>query len=140
MNRIAKALVLSAAVAATAAVPLASAQARDWHHNYHNGGRYYHNNNGNAVALGVLGLATGAIIGGAIASSPRYYDGPPAGYYAPPPRVVYRTYEPAPVYVGGLRPWTGPWYRYCSQRYRSFDARSGTFVGFDGRSHFCVAN
>lgn len=138
MKTIAKALVLSVAVAATAVVPLASAQANEWHRHGHRGF-----NDGDAVALGVLGLATGAIIGGAIASSPgpRYYVDPPVGYYAPPPpppRVVYRSYEPA--YAGGLRPWTGPWYRYCSSRYRSFDPRSGTFVGYDGRAHFCVAD
>ena len=133
MKTIAKAVVLSAAVAATAVLPLATAQARDWHHHHHGG---------DALALGALGLATGAIIGGAIASDPgpRYYVDPPADYYAPPPRVVYRTYEPAPVYAGGVRPWTGPWYRYCEDRYRSFDPRSGTFIGYDGRSHFCVAD
>ena len=135
MKTFAKALVLSAAVAATAVVPLATAQADDWHH-------HHHDNNGNALAAGALGLAAGAIIGGAIASDPgpRYYADPPAGYYAPPPRVVYRTYEPAPVYARGLRPWTRSWYRYCGERYRSFDPRSGTFIGFDGRSHFCVAD
>jgi hypothetical protein len=54
--------------------------------------------NGGAIAAGaVIGLATGAIIGSAIASHPprAYYYGGPT-YYAPPPRVVYR---PAPVYV-----------------------------------------
>lgn len=26
---------------------------------------------------------------------------------------------------------------YCAQRYRSFDPRSGTFMGYDGRRHPC---
>ncbi len=26
---------------------------------------------------------------------------------------------------------------YCHSRYRSYDARSGTFVGYDGRRHYC---
>lgn len=132
MKTLAKVFVLSAAVAATVAVPLSSADARDWHH------RHWHHNNGNALAAGALGLAAGAIIGGAIASDPgpRYYDDPPVGYYPPPPpRVVYE-----PVYAGSLQPWTRGWYNYCENRYRSFDARSGTFIGYDGRQHFCTAN
>jgi hypothetical protein len=49
-----------------------------------------------AIAAGaVIGLATGAIIGSAIASHPRHVYREPV-YVAPPPRVVYR---PAPVYV-----------------------------------------
>jgi hypothetical protein len=27
--------------------------------------------------------------------------------------------------------------RYCYDRYRSFDGRSGTYVGYDGMRHFC---
>ncbi len=43
-------------------------------------------------------------------------------------------------YAGGLEPWSPEWYDYCSDRYRSFSPRSGTFVGYDGREHFCTAN
>jgi len=137
MKTLAKALVLSAAVAVAAAAPLTSANADDWHHHH------WHHGNGDGWALGALGLATGAIIGGAIASDPgpRYYVDGPVEYAPPPPPppVAYRTYEP--VYAAGsLRPWSGPWYRYCEATYRSFDPRSGTFMGYDGRSHFCAAN
>ena len=52
-------------------------------------------------------------------------------YYAQP-RVVY-----ADRYA---EPWTRDWYEYCSDRYRSFNARSGTFTGNDGEQHFCTAN
>lgn len=134
MKILSKALVLSAAVAVAAAVPLTSANADGWHH-------WHHHGNGDAWALGALGLATGAIIGGAIASDPGpgyYVEGPVYAAPPPPPPVVYRAYEPAPAY-GGLRPWSGPWYRYCEASYRSFNPRTGTFVGYDGRSHFCVA-
>ncbi len=51
---------------------------------------------------------------------------------AEPPRgvsVVRRSGRPAPF--------TGPWYRYCSQRYRSFDPRSGTFQPYHGPRQFC---
>lgn len=135
MRPFAKALAMSAAVVAIAAVPLASAQARDWHH-------HWHHDHGDALALGAIGLAAGALIGGAIASDPgpRYYVEPPVEYYpAPPPRVVYT--RPAPVYVAGsLQPWTPSWYRYCENTYRSFNPRSGTYTGYDGQQHFCAAN
>lgn len=35
------------------------------------------------------------------------------------------------------KPWTAKWYRYCANRYRSFNARTGYFRGYDGRRHFC---
>lgn len=137
-----KALIMSAALAATSIVPLASAQARDWHHR---GGWHHshHDNNGDAIAAGVLGLAAGAIIGGAIASDPgpRYYEPAPRAYYPPPPpRVVYRS-APRNVYVvGSVEPWSRAWYNYCEQTYRSFDPGTGTYRGYDGQDHFCTAN
>lgn len=39
-----------------------------------------------------------------------------------------------------LRPWSHAWYRWCDARYRSFDPRSGTYVGMDGRRRFCEAS
>jgi BA14K-like protein len=75
---------------------------------------------------GLIGLGVGAAIGAAIA--------PPvvvAPAYAPPPApVVY-----APAY--GPPAWTPEWYSYCAQRYRSFNARSGYFIGYDGQPHLC---
>src|SRR5215475_4133121 len=58
------------------------------------------------------GLVAGAIIGGAIASSP-YYGYGPYPYYGPPP-VVYGP-PPAPVYGGA--PVAGDPAAYCAQRY-----------------------
>ncbi len=84
------------------------------------GHRHHHYWGGNAAAAGAFGFAAGAIVGGALAQ-PRYY-------YAPAPRPVVRA---------GLRPWSPRWYEYCANRYRSFDPRTGTFVGYDGRRHFC---
>ena len=54
------------------------------------------------------------------------------------PRVL--TYEDT---VGGDRvasaePWSPEWYDYCRSKFRSFDERSGTFLGFDGQRHFCT--
>ncbi|TDH34350.1 BA14K family protein [Pseudohoeflea suaedae] len=144
MKRFGKFLALLAVSASTVvAIPAAPAfaggdgagysqkylQKRDWHKN---GKRYYssrhyrhrpyyhhhHNNNGNAAAALGLGLAIGAVTAGAIASSR----------------------APAPAYYGGgLEPWSPGWYRYCEDKYRSFNARTGTYRGYDGRDHFCNA-
>ncbi|MGX5806218.1 BA14K family protein [Bradyrhizobium sp. Arg314] len=103
--------------------------------------------NGDAVAAGVLGLAAGALIVGALANNrppPRdYYDG---DYYDRDVRVrpapVRRYYaQPRIVYADrNAEPWTRGWYEYCFDRYRTFNSRTGTFTGNDGEQHFCVAN
>ena len=54
------------------------------------------------------------------------------------PRVV--TYEDS---VGGQQfagaePWSPEWYDYCRAKFRSFDDRNGTFLGYDGQRHFCT--
>ena len=51
--------------------------------------------------------------------------------------------EPSVVYYqdrAQLEPWSPEWFRYCGDRYRSFNPDTGTFVGYDGDEHFCVAN
>jgi hypothetical protein len=78
------------------------------------------------------GIVAGAIIGGAIASSPYYGYGPYPYYYAPPPPVVY---GPPPAAYGA--PVAGDAAAYCAQRYRSYDPASGTFLGYDGVRHPC---
>lgn len=141
MNRFLKSTILSAALAATTLTALAPAEAGDgWHH---------HRHSGDVVAAGVLGLAVGALAAGAL-SEPRYrpvynyYDEPvyDEPVYAPPPPPVRRYYvEPDVAYYrAGLEPWSPEWYRYCGDRYSSFNPRTGTFVGYDGQEHFCVAN
>lgn len=138
MNKVSKFVAISCAATFAAFAVTGTASAQEWHRHRHNGG--------DALAAGVAGLAVGVIAGAALASPPpprRYYY-EDDGYYAPPPpprRVYYRqTYvyeQPAPVYRPALAPWSRSWYRYCSSRYRSFDPQSGTFVGYDGREHFC---
>lgn len=75
---------------------------------YYPRGYYYRHDYGSAAAAGAIGLATGAIIGGAIAQQ-----------------------QAAPAYVapGGSA--------YCAQRYRSYDPASGTYLGYDGLRHPC---
>ena len=90
---------------------------------------YRHRNNNDAVALGILGLGAAAIIGGAIANSNNN------------PRVIYQQPSaPRGVSGGAYEPWSRSWMNYCSNRYRSFNASTGTYRGYDGRDHFCVAN
>jgi hypothetical protein len=93
-----------------------------WRRHGHYGphGRYYGHRRGGAVAAGVIGgLALGAALGAAAAAPPP----PPAAYYEP-------DYEPD--YAQG-----DDWLAYCSSKYRSFDPRSGTYLGYDGLRHPC---
>lgn len=137
MNRIFKTAILSAAIAATTLATLPAANADEWRHH-----RRHHN--GDALAAGVLGLAAGALIVGALNNpQPTYYD---PGYddydgYARPAPVRRYYAQPKVVYADRYaEPWTRAWYEYCSDRYRTFNARSGTFTGNDGEQHFCTAN
>jgi hypothetical protein len=136
MNRIFKTAILSAAIAATTLATLPAANADEWRHHRHH--------NGDALAAGVLGLAAGALIVGALNNpQPRYYD---PGYddydgYARPAPVRRYYAQPRVVYADRYaEPWTREWYEYCSDRYRTFNSRSGTFTGNDGDQHFCTAN
>jgi len=145
MTILGKSLVMSAMAAVLTLTSISAASADE----------YWRHRNRDGWALGAAGLATGLIVGSAIASQPRYvepgpvyaepdYDAPPPPYYyRPAPRPVYverdvSYYAPPPV--SGLRPWSSAWMRYCHDRYRSFDGRSGTYVGFDGMRHFCAAD
>ena len=90
---------------------------------------------GRGVGIGA-GFVAGAIIGGAIAGSRPYGYGS-YGYGGYGPGYV------APGYVDdgdedyvAVSP-RGGGAGYCAQRYRSYDPRSGTFLGFDGLRHPC---
>ena len=83
------------------------------------------------------GFVAGAIVGGMLAAP----YGPYGPYYGPGPYYVGPgPYYPAP-YVAGpvVRP--GPVYgdavAYCMRRFRSYDPRSGTYLGYDGLRHPC---
>ncbi len=166
MNKFFKSAILIAATIATVSAPISMAAADSRDHRYGNSkhwnrpggdrpnwnrpnwnrppshGRPIYrekrkNNNGNALAAGVIGLAAGALIAGAlsqpsqpsyIAPSPSY--NPPVNYYPAPPAQ----------YKGSAQPWTKAWYQYCTSRFRSFNSQTGTYRGYDGQDHFCVAN
>jgi BA14K-like protein len=76
---------------------------------------YYHHHHHHGGGAAIAGFAAGAILGGALASQPYYY-GPPA--YA---------YEPG----------YGPSVAWCERHYRSYDPRTGTYLGYDGYRHPC---
>jgi hypothetical protein len=135
MNRLFKTAILSVAVAATtlATLPAANAGDRHWRHRHYHS---YHSDGNDLAVAGILGLAAGALAVGLTSQPEPVYANP---YRQPRPRPI-REY-PETVYLdGALEPWSADWYNYCSDRYRSFDPQSGTFMGYDGQEHFCVAN
>jgi hypothetical protein len=81
----------------------------------------------------IPGAAAGAVIGGAIVGAPYGYGAP--GYYAP---GYYddQYYDDGPVVVAPA-PGGDDAVAYCMQTYRSYDPRSGTYLGFDGLRHPC---
>ncbi len=144
MHRFLKTAIFSAAVAATTLATLPAANAGDqWRRHQHQDRRSDH---GDLALAGILGLAAGALVVGLAAQSappvanpyrhprPRPDRDYPIAYVEEPP-VVY-----ADDYASAMEPWTAEWYDYCADRYRSFNARTGTFNGYDGQKHFCIAN
>ncbi|MGO4843483.1 BA14K family protein, partial [Rhizobiaceae sp. 2RAB30] len=59
------------------------------------------------IGLGILGLAVGAIVAGSIKEKE------------------------------AKQPQRNEWIDRCSRRYPSFDPRTGTFIGRDGREYYC---
>jgi BA14K-like protein len=74
----------------------------------------------------IPGAVAGAVIGGAIASQ-GYYGQP--GYYDDQSQYYDDSVAVAPE--------GGDDVAYCSQRFRSYDPRSGTYLGGDGYRHPC---
>jgi len=155
MNAMSKRL-LAAVLSGAMLLPMvASAEAGPRHgwrdHDRHDHHRPHHrkhknNNAGAAVAAGIIGLVAGAILLGAT-SRPSYAGPPPGPAYYPPapyPPVPYEPepYQPAPYpgYVSGhpgFQPWSPAWYDYCASKYRSFNARTGTYTTYRGEQKFC---
>jgi hypothetical protein len=118
---------------------------------------------GDAIAAGILGLAAGAIIVGAL-SQPRYqtYSAPAYAAPPPPPPVPSHGYRPHVRKYGGYTeyrqygesygqnygqyggsydaapaPWSADWYAYCASKYRSFDPQTGTYQPYQGGRRLC---
>jgi BA14K-like protein len=95
------------------------------------GGGYYRHGGGGGGGF-IPGAVAGAVIGGAIASQ-GYYGGP--GYYAP--GYYDNGYDDSGVVAVAPAPGGDDAVAYCMQTYRSYDPRSGTYLGNDGYRHPC---
>lgn len=73
------------------------------------------------------GVGTGLIIGGAIGAPYGYYDNYGPGYYDD-------DYYDAPAVT--VAP-DGDSVAYCRSRFKSYDVRTGTYLGYDGLRHPC---
>lgn len=117
----------------------------------------------NAAGGALLGAGVGAIIGGIAAGRPGAGAAIGAGIGAgaglaansPEYRRVYNdaydecmsrrvNYREPPRrgrydFDGGRYEAGSPaWFEWCESRYRSFNPRTGTYRGYDGRDHYCV--
>lgn len=118
-----------------------------------------HQQNGNhngisrddALGIAILGVVGGVIIGSALNQNRQQHVVRQPQYqpqYKPRHYQNTRQFPPAPrrneprviTLNGSLEPWTASWYNYCDDRYRSFNPKTGTYRGYDGKDHFCVAN
>jgi hypothetical protein len=85
-------------------------------------------------------FVAGAILGGALLA-PRFYGPRYYGYYGPGPYYAPSPYYVDPGYVDpgpySADPTGGDPVTYCMQRFRSYDPRSGTYLGYDGYRHPC---
>jgi len=61
-----------------------------------------------------------------------YQPAPKPRHHAP--KVI--TYNDQPSY--DTQPWSTGWLSYCRGKFRSFNAKSGTYLGYDGKRHFCI--
>lgn len=90
---------------------------------------------GRGWGLGAAVLG-GAIIGGALAAP--YYRGH-GPYYGDPGPYYYGPGPYAPAYGPGYGygPPRGDAVAYCMERFKSYNPRSGTYLGYDGYRHAC---
>ena len=98
---------------------------RRWYRHGHNrwrgGHRYYRHHRHHGIGSGgaaVLGGIIGLGVGAALAAPHQRYERYPRAYGAP--RFRSRA-----------------WYRYCENKYRSFDPRSGTYQPYHGPRRLC---
>lgn len=60
-------------------------------------------------------------------------------YFPDRPQKQHQTRNTDVAQQGNLEPWTAQWRSYCKQRFSSFNSTTGTYKGYDGKSHFCTA-
>jgi len=88
----------------------------------------------------IPGAIAGAVIGGALAGPSGYY-GNSYGYYGNSYYDGNGPYYGGPYDDGGevleVAPAGGDDAGYCMQTYKSYDPRTGTYLGYDGLRHPC---
>jgi hypothetical protein len=118
-------------------------------HSYagHGAGRFQYHHRGYArgygpgygIGVGAAAVATGALIGGAIATQNQGYNYPDQNY--PGYTNQYYPGYSSPGYVysdASLAAYNnGDSVAYCEQTYRSYDPASGSYLGYDGFRHAC---
>ena len=97
---------------------------------YQRGGYAHGYGPGYGIGAGAAALATGALIGGALATQDQgYYPVQTYPAYSDP-GYVYSDAAPTVYNNGGS-------VAYCEQTYRSYDPASGSYLGYDGYRHAC---
>ena len=116
--RFASAAPVGNALAIKNAVPISVETVR-WRGRGYRGG--WHGRGGRGWGYYGGGFAAGAILGGLLAA-PYYYPRP---YYYYGPSYYYYGYPSEEAVL------------YCMRRFKSYDPRSGTYLGYDGYRHPC---
>jgi len=108
-----------------------AAHARTGHGYARHGASFQNHHGGYGIGVGAAAVATGALIGGAIATQNQGYYYPDQNYpgYSDP-GYVYSDAAPAAYNNGDS-------VAYCEQTYRSYDPASGSYLGYDGFRHAC---
>jgi len=133
--------------ACTALAMTSPASAAPW--GYHGGGWHgggwhgggWHGGGWHGGGWGWPAAVAAGVVGGAVAAAtsplwaPGYYDYAPGYAYGPSYSYDY-DYAPGPYVVGPVVAENGG-AAYCASRFRSYDPRSGTYLGFDGMRHPC---
>jgi hypothetical protein len=104
----------------------------------------------NPAAAWIIGGVAVALVGGALIWHNNWnnwgpnYTTAPSGYVGTAPLYAngYNYTGAAPIYAPRYASWSPPrsagWLSYCESRYRTFNPRTGTFIGSDGLRHFCT--
>lgn len=97
---------------------------------YQHGGYAHGYRPGYGAGVGAAALATGVLVGGAIATQNQgYYPAQAYPGYSDP-GYVYTDAAPATYNNGGA-------VAYCERTYRSYDPASGSYLGYDGVRYAC---
>ncbi|EJF88369.1 hypothetical protein ME1_00688 [Bartonella vinsonii subsp. arupensis OK-94-513] len=102
-------------------------------------------NSGEALVVGVLGLAAAAVLGKMLTKSEQpkiIYQTPPQNkiiYQNSPQKQVIYNVQPSVQNLPLDQASKAKWLEYCTKKYRSFNPKTGTFRGHDGLDHPCYA-